>query len=908
MYIKQTRIVSKKFRCIMRRTQNIQQYYIIVKMLPIEVFIFLFMGSSIVLSEVNQNQLEIINQYIQIYDTQNVYIKDITIHNSKHCSIYNMYGDCQTKLLKEHTIDIFYTTTSCKFADWIIHYIYDFVKSSPVFYRQEFQSHYHNIYETVFHPLFKESLCTLIFNINKYIERLIRILNNFLCENTYYTYYNDITVLKSLMSLRIKLKFLSAYADTKNKPMTRKSDSAVIRNILEDMNALQSFLSMNCKDLPASKRNSTFYGYWINIDNMLVNVSDIDDFLLNILPLNLEYYSFKCSVSQIFLENVANVSSNNHISLDIAHAMVKITDTENMTIKDILVRLKKSYAIDLIYLYLESVSITIMKLIYKKIYDMYETQQRCTPKIINNIQKINEKISNDSMNLPKYLVDGFALLMDVENHELDLRETLKEFNDKSLNGIELGEWNESLLGQKNFEIFKKKTNSKSNKITVRNLVLNKSQLNPKLDIPTYLEEFTTRILNNFDELKCFNQNFNFLRSENSRYFVPLIDNKKAHFPIEEGNYKSDAICDFVVISYTICYQVITYINEDIDKKNTSASKDVIFDRARKAINSIKDYFFVLISENKKNIAFLKMAYNVVIILTNIKVTSIQFKNYYKLKRILNVIMTELNKYGISNCTSPKQNFLIFNNINFIDFGISKMIEKFMSAVIESSPNNFDSGNLFFSSIKLSQSEDYSYLDIEYLYNRFILKSDVFKLYAYNITILWKGKYENIYSIYKDLMNLTMNPLHLYAFYDIYFTFYVVVVYYEIRHIIQKKQYEPVKKRFAKILDNLIVFDHIYFPSKLHNLIIEIKMLLKLPSTLNNCTPKVYMTEILKIGEKIEHQIRSFNIFFAKLTFSASIKIGLHIIRLFSKDVLTIINSELDSNVKEFNAYFSKFKH
>lgn len=871
-------------------------------MLFIKVYLFLVLDSTVVLSKINQNHFEIIKQYVHVSDTKNAYIKDVTIQKSERWSIYNMYNDCQTKKMKEHTIHIFYTVISCKFADWIIHKIYDFVKSSPAFYKQEFQNH-DRIYETVFHPLFEKSLNTLIININKYIGRLISILNNFLNENSYYSYYCNTNILKSLVSLNIKFQFLSENIENKNKYIIKISDSAIIRLILEEINALQHFLSINCKDLPASYRNSTVYGYWIMTDNVLINVPNINYFLFNLRHLDLESDPFKCHVSQISLDNIAGITSINHISLDIAYAKVKITDMRHVKIKDILTQLKKSFDIDLVYLYLDSVLITIMKLIYQKIFVIKES---VSSKIVNNILKINEKISENSINLPKYFVDGFAYLQDIRNIQPECHKALIRFYNESLGSIKLGKWKKSLLRQNHAEIFKKKTTDSDARIKeskIKRLVLTELQPNSMLDDFTYLENITKRILKNFDDLKCINQIFEILYKEKSRYYIPLIDNITAHFPIEENNKILDAICDFVVNTYSICYQVITLINGSIDDKISITSNDAVFDRARKAISSIKNYFLAFMRQNK-NIGFLKMAYNIVIILINLKESSIEYKNVYKLKRILNVIMTELNQYGIKNCNSPKLNFLLFNNINFIDFGNSHVIKKTMSEILDYNPDNFNTGTLFFSNV-IPHLEDFPYLDIEYLYKIFIFKSNVFKLYAYNIRIHWKGKCENIYDIYSDLMNFTINPLDLYAFYDIYFTFYVSVVYYEIRYSIKNNQFQKIKNRFTMIRE-MTKFNKAYFPIKLHKLILDIEMLLELPEMSNKNQSEI-MAQILKTGEEIEEQLRKNNFSFEKNTICVTIKKGLKTIHLFSKNALEIINSELKSNVNDFNAYFIKFK-
>lgn len=856
--------------------------------------LFLFLYSNLPFKI--KTEREINQENVKITDSHNIYIKSVTIHKSEQCNIYMYNHQTKNTQIQEHTTYAFYTAVSCKFADWTINKIYDFIKLSPLLYRHKFEN-YHQIYKKVFHPLFEQSIDIFINSINEYIDRFINILNNFLDIYSHSSYYNDTAILKELISLKIKIDLLSK--TSKNNFKTNKSDSSVIRIVLEEMNAFQSFLSMNCKDIKPNKKNSTFFGYWMTIDDVLIDVSTINNFLYNVHYIKIELNQQKCLANQIFLENIVTINSNDPISFDIVNAKIKITNTEKISIKNILEQIKVSYDIDIMYWYQDSILTSIVKLLYNKIIKVIKINQ-LTQELIKKIIEIDSKIFENRTKLPVNLVDGFAFLAKVIKANTELIKQLEGY-EKSLGNIEFEERNSTSTSTKTIILTKRQHDVKNFKTQLNSCTIVNVPINLNWDDFTYLKNLMTKISDNFDDFKCLHHYFKCLHNEHKKYFIPLIENKKL-LSVKEDSYESDKTCNFILNIYTICYQAITFINGSIHNKSNILN-ETYFKRTWKIIDDIKDYFLRIIKSNIKNLRFLKMAHDIVILLVNLRNPSEYHKKKYHLDRVLNVIMTELDYYGIKHCTSSKFNYLLFANMNFVNFGRSEKINNFMVKFFEKViTENIKTNDLNINS-KITK-KDYEYLSIQYLYDTFIKDSIVFQLYGSYIKVYWKGKKQTIKNVYESSIFSTLNPLNLYALYDIYFKFYAAVLYYEMKEILKKNKVKKLKKGFSKIIKYVPNFHVGYFPLRLSSFIENIIELLNTPK-LNMPNENVLLEKILENKKKIDAQFKEFNFCFEKFTGIKKIKNT--VIHLFTDKALKKINIEFSSNVQNINKYFSKLE-
>lgn len=870
-------------------------------MLSMKIYLFLFLCLNLLFKV--KTEFEINHQYVKIKDSNNIFIKSVTIHKSEQCYVYINNNQTKNIQLQEYTVYVFYTTVSCKFADWAINTIYDFIKISPLLYRYKFEN-YHHTYQKVFHPLFEQSMNIFIKTLKEYIDRLINILNNFLDLYSHSSYYNDTTILKELISLKIKIDFLSI---KKNQSyfQLNKSDSFVIRIVLEEMNALQRFLSMNCLDIRPNQKNSTFYGYWITVDDVLTDVSTINNFLYNMRYITLELGQHKCSITQIFLENIVTITSNDPISHDIANTKIKITGTENISIKNILEQIKVTYDIDLIFWYQDSILTSIIKLIYTKVIKIIKGNQ-LSQEITSNILEIDSKISENKTKLPVNFVNGFTFLAKVIKTNKELIKQLEDY-EKSLSSIEFEE--QKLTSKNTDTIILGKSQHDANvfKTQLKSCILVKVKSDRNWDDFKYLNILMMKILSNFDDFKCFHNYFKFLRNEQEKYFIPFIRNKKLLLLDKENSYDFDRTCTFILNVYSLCHRGIMFVNGSIDN-NSYILNETYFKRTWRIINDIKDYFLRIIKSSTKKLDFLKMAFNIAIILINLQNPSEYHNKKYHLERIFHVIMSEINYYGIKHCTSSKFNYLLFTDINFVHFSKSEKINNFMNSFFEKIiTKNIEIDDLNFESkIKI---KNYEYLSVQYLYDTFIKNSTVCKLYGNYINVYWKGKKQTVKNIYENSTFSTLNSLDLYALYDIYFKFYIAVLYYEMKEVLKKNKIKNIKNGFSQILKYVTNFQIKYFPQELKYFILDIIDLLNTSKDIKS-NEHLLMEKILEHKKKIDVQFEKFNFVFEKSTGYQKIKnvFDNFIIHLFTDKALKKINIELSSNVLSIKNYFSKLKH
>lgn len=896
-------------------------------MLYMKVYLVYLLCPTTIQSDDIPVQHENIQKYVKINNYSKnrweyAYFKSVTIHESEQCSIlYN--NNIRPGKGEQPKMYGFYTGMGCKCADWTITKIHNFIKSLPLFYQPKFEKQ--KLYKKAFKPLFEKSLTAFISSLDKYVNRFIQILNDFLDIDE--SYYTDTTVLEAFISLKIKMNFMSL-KNNQNEPELNKSDTTIIRMILEEMNVLQRFLSMNCLDVPPGDKYSPFYGYWLNEDK-LIDVNTINHFLNNIKPIGFNVDPLICVSTQMFLENFVNLSSYDHISLDIVYAQVQITDTSDtkmktytISIKDILLKTKTMYNIDVVFWYQDIVLNTIMTILFRKIENAkIFIDGPLKSNIFYHIENINLIISKNSTNFPEYLVNGFKLLSKYKNiNEIPTIELNTYLT--SLIHITIGNWDISTIG----DTFILRDNLK-NTCKLKDLLIIhcKVTFKPLTDIE-YLECFVLKLLKHINDFKCVHQSFKCLRKKYDNYYIPLINNKKTLIPINsiKDIQKSSGVCKFVINIYSICLQTIWFINLESD--NASATNDnANILRSWRAIFSMKYYFLIIIKENTDDLDLLKMSYDIAVILINLQQRFDQHPNFYNLKRTLNVIMTELNNYGIKNCSESKFNFLLFNNINFMHIGDGHFIEKSMKAFYK---NNFGIDNFQNTNINM---KDFKYFDVQNLYDQYVKNSEVIKLYGQFIKFSWKGINLTLKEIFEDAIISTLNPYSLYAVYDMYFKFNLAVVHFEMGEILIKNKFKNlrnIQREFLDIQNVMTNFVPKYFPSEFESIILDMQSLLSRPS--NNTTDitskklsifksfKKYkesvideisvMNEITECYIKIDNQFKKFKIKLKNRSFfqknKKEIK-DMKIVKHFTKDDLKTINFEISNKIADVNEYFSQ---
>lgn len=718
--------------------------------------------ATVVKADKIQKLQETINKNLKIKATKDPRVLKVTVNKSEVVRIFHPTRN-------DEPIDkssVFYTTVSCNIARWTLHDIYKFVKSSPLFYQRKFQSKLH-MYEEKFEIKFSENWKSFVFHTKFHAKRFISILHSILDANLGSSFYYDTTILKALISLYTKIKLMSKKNELK---YIGKSDYEIIRFFLEDMTRFQVFLSTHCSDIPSSKKNSQFYGYGLQIDDAQLRRGPYK-FLVAIKHMNL--WSESDNKEDFFLRQmllemfVSQSQTPDCIEYDICNATVTVANGlrsyDSVKIIDILNRVKTSYDPEVLFTYHNSVFAVIIKLIFSKILKILHKSYLSKSDRVK-IEKLNREISNDYTTFPPYLAEGFRILAaHVKNGNTEDLNNFYEFTLKWVNVTNKCEtWNED----------------------------------------SYLNEILTKLIDNIDELKCFQMPYKYINDKRKMYYKPFVYSRfKKSLRFIENNMEIDhskQVCEFIINTYSMCFEALSlYFDDglnDIDGQRLSFSK------ASKVLSLIRHYFLLIIQKRTNDLGLLKMAYNIAPLLVN-AVEKSEKLHTADISRILNVIMALLNKNGLHYCSSSNTNFLLFNNVNVLLIGDHEFIEKSMIDFFQSNEIVFNHSNLISTSVSYTV---YNYLSVKYLREEFIDSSVVFKKYGKRIKFYWNGQKKPTINIFKDAENLLVTSHHFYLLYDVYFKFYIAVIYFELKEVLNLTDSSVLHKnikRVSNILSN-----------------------------------------------------------------------------------------------------------
>lgn len=432
----------------------------------------------------------------------------------------------------------------------------------------------------------------------------------------------------------------------------------------------------------------------------------------------------------------------------------------------------------------------------------------------------------------------------------------------------------------------------------------------------YVLSLMERILNNLDDFKCLHQSVKSQRTEQDKYYnSTYIESVNVNNISEYSVGQSDKICSFVLKIYSISYQAIMFLNEVIDRKSDYWKQLRFSNRLMKIIINLKDNFLKIVSKETKYLSFKKMALNIAIVLLNSNRLLVSTdKNAKHLERIMNVVVTELNIFAIKNCNQLEFNFLLHNNMDFIDFGKGD-VENYMTELFKNIEENSDSKK---SDAKDMNGNNYEHnsIKIQYLYDTYVKESQVFKSYGKNVTFFWKGKKMSSTQIFEELVFFILNPYDVYLFYDVYFKFYIAVIYYEINLILEKNNYKIMKNGFSELNKILSEFRLEFFPEKFHYLIKDIHTILKIQfetysSQETAVTPdKLKLDNLFIVQKRINTKFVDFGIELKKNTIFTTAKKSFMHLDIFRASIkaFSVINFCLGKYVNDLNKRFSKLRN
>lgn len=793
------------------------------------------------------SELNLTPDIVQVMTASDKNSKLVKLFETIECDI--LWNQPKTRVSDKDLGYALYTGLTCIVSKQTTIDLQNIVKQFPLFYQREFiGTKWSQVFQRYFETFFN-TICS----INQYIERSINLLYEFI-EVFNSTYYYDVSILKTLLSLHIKLSFMSL---KKNEllPEFLESDAMVIQEILEEINAVQSFLTTHCLARPFHTQNSHLFGY-SNLNTKFSNTSTSIEHVLKVAhsKLKLEPGLNDCSIERSFLNDIVSIESTDPISNDIVESKV-IVNGKAVKLKDIYNRFRQTYDIELLHLYLESVLFVIIKILCTLVLNALH-QDQSLPEVKKIISVIHLEISKDSKNFPSYVADGFALLAKVQNiekkieyesennsegnsegysegdseghsyedQEVIMEDDKKYYSQDDLEVIkELYDFCNSLKVQIKFTIpFNVARNYNDGKIEIKKFKLIILRPDTKQDIIRsmgkdpykntpilnfdYLERFLSKISYSIEDFSCIHQLLKRIQVHYNKYYSQLVNKiKKLRVPENGKN-----LCNLFLDMYLNCYNTIVFLNQSEEKENNVSH----LSDAWNSLQHIEEHFTIILNNDKDNLDLLNVAFNIVTILANQNKPTNTTEILQHFKRVINMIMVELDSYGIQYCSIHDFEFLLVNNVNFISFEKKNAKKYFDDGITYFEQNNLDSWHTEDNSTK-------NCFDIRHLYNTYIRRAEVFfNTYKNYVLVLWKGKGQTIQEIVDDITVMFINPRYLHAFYDMYYNFFIAAVFFEVKSLYSKFGSRWIHQEVDQ--DNIIPITK--FPKKFKTLISDVNHL------------------------------------------------------------------------------------
>lgn len=730
----------------------------------------------------NLSSVEIINVRCEVYSFDLIENHQYQLINSDGSTNYD---DLFIKLT------LFYSCLNCKFAEWIQNKLLILIESNPTLYQKVFQSKYNELCRTRL-----EESENLLDEIIKNTKHFVSILFNYL---EFYTYSAllDTSLLKSLVSLQIKINYIRTIINDKEK-ITGELEDTVIQGLLGILNQVQKFKALNCKIPSATVDHVPFYGYSKSYHQYDSYENDVKNLLTNIGPTYL-YNPYKyCEVDQMLLNSVIN--SNNPISNEFDSISIKLS-CGKLSIREIQMQVMQTDNLEVIHWYQHIIYNSIIRLICDKLhtYLQYNSHFLYTEiidgfKILSFMLANSRKLSKEWINIVEFVISKMS-----------------QYDHSRIDGIHIFfknlqhiYWGHSEVIKSDFPTF----------------VLSIDRKRSVLD----LEQFLDEIIIMFKDFKCFTRLFELLSFE---FLTPRTRNiQKLDSFINEKicvkNSTSSVVSNYLP-SISTSSNTLPHPKNDYD-----IARSVLDDRGCSLLlNLYHNCFETLIILNNMNNEY-SSAYNVhkdaegnmLDLISNLHILNNAY-DWLPLKRITSslhntwgmlrkwfpenressaflrffyLVMTELNDLGLEFCRPPKYNYLLFGNIDFDSIGLHKNGRRTFMAL----PRN----------PRLTQFSVGDFPSLKEVQKLFIKKKRFIDSYKDYIKIYWKGETKSAGDIYKNIISTVSNPSYTLALFDIYFKFCFAVICYEterfhrsVLNLLKQRSFKRVNNQF-RYLDSI----------------------------------------------------------------------------------------------------------
>lgn len=671
------------------------------------------------------------------------------------------------------------------------------------------------------------------------VQLAILVLSKVLAKSPQYAYYANVTMLRALVQLNIKLAFVRYYREETFSP----TGNAIMRSIIEEFYSIKHYMFVHS-----------------SLDRDSGQQSIVDFLTVLHESLSQSVVTKVCSPKTMLFGNIITFPPEDYFAWEILQSNVIIAKEKKVNIYRMLENMSETVDSEFIYMYQKAIMTATMKFIYYSMEMLNETDYlHYREHIINLVNAISIKISQDPNMFPELMVDGFLLLPSIVTDRPNFHKQPEHINYiQLLNSIELYEKDQT-------EIF---------------------FLEYYSEFP--LIKLLKRILNYIEDLKCFNQSVQYRFIEYEKYHTVFFETKNyIDFQRSSGTehtYESGDVCTFIENIVTICNLGLRQI-----------------DRLDEHFSNVTQYIFVILKNKSRSssLNLIKILTNIAIILINLPST---YNNQYK-RNIVNVIITKLNNFGTAFCNPIKYKFWFYNVSTYNDTTNTDFLSQFMK--------KFNSKFILEASKIETNDSDFIYMNIKNLCDTHINNSNIIRNFRNYINFYWKWELKSILDISAKPNILGLNSEDLYAFYNIYFKFYIAIVFYSLKEYYEKLNV-LLNDKLSLVNKHLTDFKVENFPSELHYFIIDIKNIFSIESykwiaeddPSRNDTISCNMSDNIK---RIEKTFEQHGIKLLKPETEENLNIlspdKIEII----KNILLYTNRELRDHVKIVNSLFSRLR-
>lgn len=643
------------------------------------------------------------------------------------------------------------------------------------------------------------------------------------------TYYFNVTIIRALANIYIKLNFL---ANNKG-DVFKRNEITVIQSIVEELYSIQSYLAANHPygiESPhdndeSTKSNDVISGFLVVVNNMIPD---------------LNYPA--CDIKQTLLANIVTLPPEDIVSRRILQSSIELAQNKKVKIFDLSQIMILKLDPDLMCLYQDAIMMAFMKLLYDLIIIKNE------PHIFKNYSKTHvfhlmdlviSQIGKNYKLFPALMVDGFDILTHIivggPTYYVEPEHIIYH---KLIDTIDLYE-------ETSFEKF---------------ILL--------LFQETSFMKILSKILNNINDFKCFHESVKYRKIKHENHYIKVFQTINH---ITDTKFESKDVCKFVYNIFSFCYNALMKPKGKVEYTDLSI---------------ITEYISVILKFNKVNLNLYNTCLNIAIILVNkpLKMKTSEVEN------IFNVIIAKLNIFGTKHC-NPKEFKFLFNSI--IEYNEQKNNEN-IKEYIKIIYSNYNPGNQI----------PINYLDIQFIKQNYIITSDCIVNYGKNVKFFWKWNVLSISEVYMSYDILNLNPDDLNAFYNIYFKFYIAIVFYTFKEYFIGSN-ETTENKLKTTSSYLNEFNSNNFPFDVMYLVIMIKKMITISSyeVTDNSARNIDIDQNISTSIfKIENKLFQMGVQFENFDSSHSANL-----KPFIVNILKSLRNDLKNKVKVVNKLFSEFQ-